>query len=216
MRQDRWTGKPRGRWTRVALEGTMSNIFGKLKMTATARLGALAALTVLLCGAARAQNPPPVPAAEAVTPRKLQLANELIEATGVNAQIKNMFHTMAGQMAANAGSKLSADDKTKMQVIFDAEGDALAKRFPEIEDAAARDYAETYSEQEISDILAFYKSPSGRAMTAKAPQLMQGMIGAVLKMMPEVQRDAGMEICAKITCTPAQKAAFMGEAPPKP
>jgi hypothetical protein len=53
-------------------------------------------------------------------------------------------------------------------------------------------------------------------MTAKAPHLMQGMIGAVLKMMPEVQRDAGTEICAKITCTPAQKAAFMGEASPKP
>jgi hypothetical protein len=216
MRQDHLTGKPGGRWTRAALEGRISNRLGKLKMTAPARLGALAALAVVLGGAAQAQEPPPLSAAEAVTPRKLQLANELIEATGVNAQIKNMFHTMAGQMAANAGSKLSADDKTKMQLVFDAEGNALAKRFPDIEDAAARDYAETYSEQEISDILAFYKSPSGRAMTAKAPQLMQGMIGAVLKMMPEVQRDAGMEICAKITCTPAQNAAFTGEASPKP
>jgi hypothetical protein len=45
---------------------------------------------------------------------------------------------------------------------------------------------------------------------------MQGVMASVLNMMPEIQRDAGEEVCAKITCTAAQKAAFMGQSPAKP
>jgi hypothetical protein len=185
-------------------------------MTRPARFASVVALTLVLGGVAQAQDLPAVPAADAITPRKLELANELIEATGAKSQMKNLMQSLVGQIAASAGAKLSPDDKTKMQVIMSAEGDAFAKRFPEIQEAIVRSYAETYSEKELSDILAFYKSPSGQAMTAKAPALVQGMVGTILKLAPQIQHDAGQEICAKITCTAAQKAAFMGEAPAKP
>ncbi len=185
-------------------------------MTQTARFATLVALTLVLGGAARAQDLPAVPAAEAITPHKLELANELIEATGAKSQMKNMLHGLGSQIAASASSKLSADQKVQMQAVVDAEGEALAKRFPDIQAAMAKGYAETYSEQELSDILAFYKSPSGRAMTAKAPQATQGAMVAIFQMMPEIQHDAGEQVCAKIACTAAQKAAFMGETPAKP
>jgi hypothetical protein len=80
----------------------------------------------------------------------------------------------------------------------------------------ARAYAETYSEQELSDILTFYKSPSGSALATKAPQLAQESLGGYFKLLPEIMRDAGEEVCAKTTCTAAQKAAFFGKTPPKP
>jgi hypothetical protein len=185
-------------------------------MTRAARVAALAALAFVLGAAARAQDLPAVPAAEAITPRKLELAHELIEATGAASQMKTIMQNIAGQIAASTSAKLSADDQTKMQVVMAAEADAFAKRFPEIQDAIAHGYAETYSEKELSDILAFYQSPSGMAMTSKAPTLVKGMIETILKLAPQIQRDAGAEICAKITCTAAQKAAFAGETPPKP
>ena len=185
-------------------------------MTRTARFAALLALTLVLGGAARAQDLPAVPAVESISPRKLELARELIEAAGGRSQMQNMLRGLGQQIASSASSKLSAAQKTQMGVMVEAEGDALTKRFPELQEAMAKGYAETYSEQELSDILAFYKSPSGRAMIAKAPAVMQDVMAAVFRMMPEIQRDAGEEICAKITCTAAQKAAFMGETPANP
>jgi hypothetical protein len=185
-------------------------------MTRLVRVTALFALTLVLGGVARAQDLPSVPVEEAINPHKLELANELIEASGAKTQMQNMLHGLGAQIAAGASSKFSADEKSKMQIMVEAEGDALAKRFPDLQRAMARGYAENYSEQELTDILAFYKSPSGQAMIAKAPQLMQGVMASVLNMMPEIQRDAGEEVCAKITCTAAQKAAFMGQSPAKP
>jgi hypothetical protein len=185
-------------------------------MGSTARFAALVALTLVLGGGAWAQDQPSVPAAEAITPRKLELANELIEVSGGKALLQNMIRGMGAQIAAAAGSKLSADQKTQMEIMVEAEGNALAKRFPDLQRAMATGYAETYSEQELSDILAFYRSPSGRAVIAKAPQVMQGVMVAVFKMMPEIQHDAGEEVCAKISCTAAQKAAFMGDTPANP
>jgi hypothetical protein len=53
-------------------------------------------------------------------------------------------------------------------------------------------YSDAYTEQQIDDMLAFYRSPTGRAMIAKMPQLMaQSMAVAqqhVATIMPEIQK----------------------------
>lgn len=53
-------------------------------------------------------------------------------------------------------------------------------------------YADTYTEQEMDGIIAFYKSPAGEAMLAKTPEIMTKANGLVqqqmVTVMPEIQK----------------------------
>lgn len=93
----------------------------------------------------------------------------------MDAIMTGAFGNMAAQVTASAGKSLSADRQARMKIIGEAEGAALAKLVPQIVDSMVNGYAKNFSEQELSDILAFYQSPSGRSMVAKTPQFMQGM-----------------------------------------
>jgi len=42
---------------------------------------------------------------------------------------------------------------------------------------------------------------------------MQGVTSQLVGLVPQTRRDMGTEICAKITCTAAQTAAFFGSKP---
>jgi hypothetical protein len=53
-------------------------------------------------------------------------------------------------------------------------------------------YSETFSEEEINGILAFYESPAGRAMQAKMPMFTSTVMvlaqTQAKELMPEIQR----------------------------
>jgi hypothetical protein len=58
--------------------------------------------------------------------------------------------------------------------------------------AIVKAYSETFSEEEIDGILAFYESPAGRAMREKMPILMPKVMAAAQAqaagLMPEIER----------------------------
>ena len=47
-------------------------------------------------------------------------------------------------------------------------------------------YSDAYSEKEVDGILAFYRSPAGRAMLAKTPELTEGSIAISKQRMEEL------------------------------
>lgn len=79
---------------------------------------------------------------------------------------------MLGQMT---GSKLPPelrDDLNRFQdEVYKVLDEALG--WESMKSEYARLYAEAFTEEEIDGMLAFYRSPAGRAMVAKTPQLMQ-------------------------------------------
>ena len=48
-------------------------------------------------------------------------------------------------------------------------------------------YAELFTEEEINGIVSFYKSPAGKAMIEKMPQMMQRMMPMMQKLMGDLQ-----------------------------
>lgn len=171
-----------------------------------------ALLAVLLISAPSAwpQTAPAEPTGTAPSERQLQLARELVSASGIDATMTTAFHSMAQQMSASAGAGASPEQQARLKVYSDAEGDALAKLVPKLEQSMETGYAQTFTERELSDMLAFYRSPSGRSMVSKTPQFMQGITAEMIALAPQMRRDIGTEVCAKITCTDAQKAAYFG------
>ena len=176
---------------------------------------AAATLALLLISARSvAAQPSPEPAsAPAPSERKLEMAREVIGATGIDAMMVSAFRNMTAQMTASQGAGLSPERQARLKIVSDAEGDALAKMVPRFMQIMVTRYADTFSEQELSDMLAFYRSPSGRSMVAKTPLFMQGVVTDMAGLMPQLKRDMGTEICAKTQCGPAERAAFFGPEP---
>jgi hypothetical protein len=162
-----------------------------------------------------AQPSPPQSADASPSAHKLALARQLVEVTRMDAIMTGAFRNMVSGVTASASQSLSADRQARMKIIGEAEGAALEKLVPQIVDSMVNGYARNFSEQELSDILAFYQSPSGRSMVAKTPQFMQGMMVEMAALMPQIRRDMGEDVCAKITCTAAERAAFFGAEPAK-
>ncbi len=70
-------------------------------------------------------------------------------------------------------------------------------------------YMDTYTEEELDGILAFYKSPAGQAFVAKTPQLMQRSMQLMQEQMANVQprlEEASKEFTDEMTKAPAAPA----------
>jgi len=179
---------------------------------------ALAALCLISAQPAPAQtaSAPSAPAevsAPAPGPRQLELSRQLIAATGMDSAMSGMMHNMMAQLAPTANQNLSPQAQEKAEIIVQAEDHMFDRLVPKIVEMMQTAYARTFNEKELADLVAFYRSPAGRATVAKTPELMKSVTGQILGLMPQARREMGEEICAKTTCTPGQKAAYFGAAP---
>jgi uncharacterized protein len=107
---------------------------------------------------------------------KTDLAIQLMQITNFD----QMMTTMRQQVSASIEQSIGiANSCAASQPVFgeftQALGDKLADALtsPEFKVDVASVYAETFDEQELRDIIAFYQSPLGRKMLAKMPELMQ-------------------------------------------
>jgi len=123
------------------------------------RLATVAVALALSSPAAQAQQPS---AAAMLTAKELVLTtgttalfNPLV--AGVIEQAKNLFLQQNPALSKDLGEvagKMRSD---------------LAPRLDELTNEVARLYAAAFTEQEIKDILAFYKSPVGKKMLVQQP-----------------------------------------------
>lgn len=117
---------------------------------------------VLTLSAAGCSAPPtngsPPPAQ--ITKTREALAKEAFEVGGLQQQITQSTRTALNQMAAD----------TRFAAIVDEE---LAAAMGPLTESAAAVYAEAFTAQELSDIVAFFNTPSGKAYLAKQGQLVE-------------------------------------------
>jgi hypothetical protein len=136
-------------------------------------LSAAAVLAIALPGLAAAQQRPAAPAAQpASSPTALLLAKELIDlkgaaqaydplVSGVIEYHKNFFLQTNPNLARDleqVAQKLSAD---------------LASRKVEMQQELTRIYASHFTEQELKDVLAFYRTPLGKKLIAEEPKALE-------------------------------------------
>jgi uncharacterized protein len=134
---------------------------------------ALTAVLAIACTSALAA--PATTAAKADDP-KTELAIQLMQITNFD----QMMATMRQQVSASIEQSMGiAGSCASSQPVFGEFTQALADKLSDALTSAdfkvdvASVYAETFDEQELRDIIAFYQSPLGRKMLAKMPELMQ-------------------------------------------
>lgn len=126
----------------------------------------------------------------------------------MTAQVMNQVVTQvnSGMMQQLTGIKLSPDQQQRVnqfstkadKVIFDA------LSWNNLEPEYAKLYAAAYTEQQIDDILTFYRSPTGQAVVEKNPVLMkqssaiaQEHLAAVMPQLRELMKDFMQQEAAK-------------------
>lgn len=171
-------------------------------------LVAASALALLVATPVRAQTSD-TPAAP--TARQIELAHEMVEVSGARKLMTSVFAAMINQMVGPPDPhSTSAQDRKVREIALESARAAFEKSTPKMLDLFAQTYANNFSEQELSDIVAFYKTPSGQAAIAKVPKVMTEVMPIMSKtIVPQMQADIVDEMCNRLACTAAMHAAML-------
>ena len=138
--------------------------------------------TALITGALLLWCPLPVAADEA---SKLAKAGELLQLTQGDQMVRMMEPMITG-MAGALKPDMPVEERARVVEAQKKMMALVADRLNAAKPALAKIYTETYTEEEIDGILSFYKSPVGRAMLQKMPEVMKrsapvlvGLIGGL-------------------------------------
>lgn len=166
----------------------------------------LIALTIVVCvfGAKSTL------AQQKVTPEKEALIKELLSVSGATKQVRDAANLMASFQRTEAERSISdlADD---LKTLSPEEKDALkksttesvgriTKRFDEffnkeldldtmLQEVVVPVYDKHFSESELRDLIAFYKSPTGQKMITAMPQLTADVMTGFLEKIGPKLRD---------------------------
>jgi uncharacterized protein len=135
------------------------------------------------------------PAAFADQASKDAKIEQLLAAMNIEQQQKQMLDQVQQFVIGLAKSQMpSQDDAAKMEDLqkkmFALIGEQTSSQ--KLKPVMVKAYSDTYTEQEIEGILAFYRSPAGKAMVAKQPALtskmMTGMQAQMGDIMTKIQK----------------------------
>jgi uncharacterized protein len=113
-------------------------------------------------------------------------AAELLQLVQGDQIIKAMEPIMKGMMA-QAGKDIPEEQRAKAGEMQEKIMAMVAARWRQAAPALVKVYSDTYSEQELDGILAFYKSPVGKSFLQKTPEVMQRSMPVMMQMMTDMQ-----------------------------
>ncbi|RFZ81469.1 DUF2059 domain-containing protein [Mucilaginibacter terrenus] len=116
---------------------------------------------LLFCIAAKAQTP-------AVTPAQLKAAEDVLVASQSETQFKSGITVMLKQASAS----VPEDKRTKFIEVMNTFVTKYVS-WATIKDQMASLYAQQFTEKELKDLAAFYRSPLGAKFVQKQPVLME-------------------------------------------
>jgi len=128
-------------------------------------------------------NPSPVRADEA---SKLAKATEMMQIAMGDQMTRSLQQTMTAMMAT-MGEDMPAEQRAKATELSEKSMTLAMAAFNKARPALAQAYADTYTEEELDGILAFYRSPIGKALMQKAPEASQRAMPAMIQVMNDVQ-----------------------------
>lgn len=126
-----------------------------------ARLAALGVALVTFSPLAHAQQP---------SAAAMSSAKELISITGATTLFSPLIAGVVEQAKVLFLQQNPALSKDLNEIATRMRAD-LQPRFTELTDEVARLYSQNFTEQELKDILAFYKTPAGKKLLTAQPQV---------------------------------------------
>ncbi|MBI2713747.1 MAG: DUF2059 domain-containing protein [Rhizobiales bacterium] len=148
------------------------------------RVATVAVVLALASPAAYAQQP---------SATAIATAKEIVAVTGATASFNPLISGVVEQAKLLFLQQNPGLAKDLSEITAKLRTD-LAPRFQELVNDVAKNYATSFTEQELKDILAFYKSPSGAKLIANQPKV----VDASLKFAQTWANTLSEEVIAKM------------------
>jgi len=110
--------------------------------------------------------------AQQVTPESLAASRELMELTNANQSLDQMIMMLAPQLSQLLEQANPQQGQLVRQIVDEMVIPELRKSIPEAVDSAATIYARTFTQAELNQVIAFYKTPTGQKFIDRMPGLM--------------------------------------------
>jgi hypothetical protein len=130
------------------------------------------ALTFVPAGAQQKQATPQAGALKQGSPAAIAAATELLTMKNAGAEYANAVPTVVAQ-TKDALLQFNLNYQKDLNEVAVIVAQKLAGREKEIGDGWANIYVNEFSEQELKDLVAFYKSPLGQRWLASEPRAIQ-------------------------------------------
>lgn len=165
------------------------------------KLALLAATVAVLCTGqiAVAAEPTPIVATQSVVakPETIALARRYFEVIGFQTQLGMILGNLTGPDQLGARPDISARQR---EALVSSAAEAMDEAMPVMVDEAARITARTFTDAQLKEMIAFYETDSGKAITAKSPVMPPMANQLVLSFAPIIRADAVVRTCAKVDC----------------
>lgn len=160
-------------------------------------LSAVAALS-LMAAPAFAQAPAS-PAAAAPSARALELSHRLIVAMHVNDSFAAMMRALIPQMVDLQARRIPGFKPEWRQPLIEATQEAAGDDLmPALMKRAEPIYAQTFTEDELAQAVAFYESPVGQSIIRKSPSITPRLVGDLQTLAMAMGADVQARFCKKI------------------
>ena len=122
--------------------------------------------------AAPAPAPAPAPALKPASPAALAAAKEILTMKNASAMYASAVPNLVEQ-AKNALIQSNLNYQKDLNEVAVVVAKTLAGREQEMGDGIAKIYANEFTEQELKDLVTFYKSPLGQKLLSTEPRAIQ-------------------------------------------
>jgi uncharacterized protein len=141
-------------------------------LTAASLAAAVALVGVPAMAQAPKQGAAPAAPAKPLSPASLAAAKEILTLKNATAMYANAVPGLVAQ-ARNALTQQNLNYQKDLDEVAVVVAKTLAGREKEIGEGMAQIYATEFTEQELKDLVAFYKTPLGAKLLANEPRAIQ-------------------------------------------
>jgi uncharacterized protein len=131
--------------------------------------------------------------------RELALATQVVEDAGLRAQVLQGMEMVMPMAREQLRTRAPGMDADRFIVLFREEIDRM---MPSMLADIAKTYADQFTEEELTQLAAFFRSPGGRALVAKQPALTDKLAAVGRQYGAQAGLAAATRLLAAGTATP--------------
>jgi hypothetical protein len=143
----------------------------------------------------------------AIDPARIALAHKIFDVAGKN-YIEILAPNASLGFRMSLSHVLNEQDEVRRKVLAESIDAVFARVRPWTENEVVATIAENFSVDQLKDIFAFATTPTGKVLIERMPWIVSQSLGAEMFQMHEIIRDVENVYCAKVTCTPSERAVF--------
>lgn len=137
------------------------------------------------------------------SPRRMALARQYLDLL-MTDQFEGVVHQMLGAEFENDREIQAMPDEDR-RMLLNLTAELTADMVPQMITEMVPVYAATFTEEELTALVAFYDTPLGRSIANKSIEVMPEADRAIMSVVPQLLEKMATRMCQHYGCTPEEE-----------